>query len=180
MPVFDDDEVRAAAFIKIEQLRARYGARIPRAMLIEVGMIALATLIALVFDITPNHFSGDLIIGLLAFAMSLRNATVRRLKIPDLTTTVLTMTLTGFAAESQLACNPPPDAERRLHGGSRLTHVAPQPRPRLLQVVGRGEGTPSFRRRMTLHAKSCRLRTRRLFKVAYSLPKLTELTSLQR
>jgi uncharacterized membrane protein YoaK (UPF0700 family) len=72
-------------------------------MLIEVGMIALATLIALVFDITPDHFSGDLIIGLLAFAMGLRNATVRRLKIADLTTTVLTMTLTGLAAESQLA-----------------------------------------------------------------------------
>jgi uncharacterized membrane protein YoaK (UPF0700 family) len=63
----------------------------------------LATLIAVVFDITPDHFSGDLIIGMLAFAMGVRNATVRRLKIADLTTTVLTMTLTGLAADSQLA-----------------------------------------------------------------------------
>jgi uncharacterized membrane protein YoaK (UPF0700 family) len=78
-------------------------AHLSRAMLIEVGLIALATLIAIVFDITPDHFSGDLIIGLLAFAMGLRNATVRRLKIADLTTTVLTMTLTGLAADSQLA-----------------------------------------------------------------------------
>jgi uncharacterized membrane protein YoaK (UPF0700 family) len=74
-----------------------------RAMLIEVGLIALATLIAVVFHITPDHFSGDLIIGLLAFAMGIRNATVRRLKIADLTTTVLTMTLTGLAADSPLA-----------------------------------------------------------------------------
>jgi uncharacterized membrane protein YoaK (UPF0700 family) len=72
-------------------------------MLIEVGFTALATLIAIVFDITPGHFSGDLIIALLAFAMGVRNATVRRLKIADLTTTVLTMTLVGLAADSPLA-----------------------------------------------------------------------------
>jgi hypothetical protein len=32
--------------------------------------------------------------------MGLRNATVRRLGIPDLTTTVLTLTLTGLAADA--------------------------------------------------------------------------------
>jgi uncharacterized membrane protein YoaK (UPF0700 family) len=72
-------------------------------MVIEIGITALATLIAIVFDITPDHFSGDLIIALLAFAMGIRNATVRRLKVADLTTTVLTMTLTGLAADSPLA-----------------------------------------------------------------------------
>ena len=35
--------------------------------------------------------------------MGIRNATVRRLGVPDLTTTVLTMTLTGLAADSPLA-----------------------------------------------------------------------------
>jgi uncharacterized membrane protein YoaK (UPF0700 family) len=74
-----------------------------RAMLVEIALISLATLIAIVFDITPDHFSGDLIIALLAFAMGTRNATVRRLKVADLSTTVLTMTLTGLAADSQLA-----------------------------------------------------------------------------
>ena len=34
--------------------------------------------------------------------MGVRNATVRRLKVADLTTTVLTMTLTGLAADSPL------------------------------------------------------------------------------
>ncbi|MFH8768453.1 YoaK family protein [Streptomyces sp. NPDC017958] len=42
------------------------------------------------------------LIALTAFAMGLRNATVRKLGIPDLTTTVLTMTLTGLASESRL------------------------------------------------------------------------------
>ncbi|MEU6475468.1 YoaK family protein [Streptomyces sp. NPDC047017] len=41
------------------------------------------------------------LIALTAFAMGLRNATVRKLGVPDLTTTVLTMTLTGLAADSR-------------------------------------------------------------------------------
>jgi uncharacterized membrane protein YoaK (UPF0700 family) len=37
---------------------------------------------------------------LLASAMGVRNAVVRRIGVPDLTTTVLTMTLTGLASEA--------------------------------------------------------------------------------
>ncbi|MFG2947330.1 YoaK family protein [Streptomyces adustus] len=43
------------------------------------------------------------LIVLTAFAMGLRNATVRKLGVPDLTTTVLTMTLTGLASDSRAA-----------------------------------------------------------------------------
>jgi uncharacterized membrane protein YoaK (UPF0700 family) len=71
-----------------------------RSMLIEIGVVLLAALLALVLDIAPNGFSGDLVIALLAFGMGVRNATVRRVKVADLTTTVLTMTLTGLAADS--------------------------------------------------------------------------------
>ncbi|MEU7410929.1 MULTISPECIES: YoaK family protein [Streptomyces] len=42
------------------------------------------------------------LIALTGFAMGLRNATVRKLGVPDLTTTVLTMTLTALASESRL------------------------------------------------------------------------------
>jgi uncharacterized membrane protein YoaK (UPF0700 family) len=42
-------------------------------------------------------------IVLLAVAMGVQNATARKLAVPDLTTTVLTMTLTGVAADSALA-----------------------------------------------------------------------------
>ena len=43
------------------------------------------------------------VIVLLAVAMGVQNATARKLAVPDLTTTVLTMTLTGVAADSTLA-----------------------------------------------------------------------------
>jgi uncharacterized membrane protein YoaK (UPF0700 family) len=43
------------------------------------------------------------VIAILAFSMGVRNSTVRRLAVPDVTTTVLTMTLTGLAADSSLA-----------------------------------------------------------------------------
>jgi len=43
------------------------------------------------------------LIVLLALAMGIQNATARRLAVPDLTTTVLTLTLTGIASDSQLA-----------------------------------------------------------------------------
>jgi uncharacterized membrane protein YoaK (UPF0700 family) len=52
-------------------------------------------------------------ISLLAFAMGIRNAVVRGLSIPDTTTTVLTMTLTGLAADSALAGGTNPRAVRR-------------------------------------------------------------------
>src|SRR5262249_22196186 len=41
--------------------------------------------------------------ALTAVAMGLRNSVVRRLAIPDLTTTVLTLTIAGLAADSSLA-----------------------------------------------------------------------------
>ncbi|MCI0347864.1 MAG: DUF1275 domain-containing protein [Acidobacteriales bacterium] len=62
------------------------------------------------------------IIALTALAMGLRNATVRRLAVPDLTTTVLTLTLTALAADSSLAGGSNPRFGRRL--GSVLTMFA--------------------------------------------------------
>src|SRR5262249_62406029 len=45
----------------------------------------------------------EIVILLTGTAMGLRNATVRKLAVPDLTTTVLTLTLTGIAADSTMA-----------------------------------------------------------------------------
>jgi uncharacterized membrane protein YoaK (UPF0700 family) len=53
------------------------------------------------------------IIALTALAMGVRTATVRTLAVPDLTTTVLTLTLTGLAADSALAGGTNPRAGRR-------------------------------------------------------------------
>ncbi|HEY1478751.1 MAG TPA: YoaK family protein [Gaiellales bacterium] len=85
-------------------LARRYGDRhadhVMRALGIEVALIALATVLAATLTIHPNALSGDTLIALLALAMGVRNATVRKIAVPDLTTTVLTMTLTGLAADS--------------------------------------------------------------------------------
>jgi uncharacterized membrane protein YoaK (UPF0700 family) len=51
---------------------------------------------------------------LLAVAMGVQNASVRRLAVPDLTTTVLTMTLTGIAADVRHGEWRKPPLRRRL------------------------------------------------------------------
>ena len=53
------------------------------------------------------------VISLTAVAMGLRNSVVRKLAIPDLTTTVLTLTIAGFAADSSLAGGDNPRWQRR-------------------------------------------------------------------
>ncbi len=72
------------------------------ALAVEVVLIVVAAVMAAAIDIRPDAVSGDALIALLALAMGVRNATVRRIAVPDLTTTVLTMTLTGLAADSVL------------------------------------------------------------------------------
>jgi uncharacterized membrane protein YoaK (UPF0700 family) len=67
-----------------------------------VSLVTAAAIVAAAVDVRPNALSGDTMIALLALAMGVRNATVRRIAVPDLTTTVLTMTLTGLAADSPL------------------------------------------------------------------------------
>ena len=54
------------------------------------------------------------VIGLTALAMGFRNATTRKLGVPDLTTTVLTLTITGLAADSFLAGGTNPRWRRRI------------------------------------------------------------------
>jgi len=54
------------------------------------------------------------VIVLTAIAMGIRNATVRKLAVPDLTTTVLTLTITGLAADSSLAGGDNPRWQRRV------------------------------------------------------------------
>jgi uncharacterized membrane protein YoaK (UPF0700 family) len=54
------------------------------------------------------------LIAITAIAMGMRNSTVRKLAVPDLTTTVLTMTVTGLAADSTLAGGTNPRWATRL------------------------------------------------------------------
>ena len=83
---------------------------------VEAGLFCIAAWVAIEYDLvtlTPVPTLYALIV-LTAVAMGLRNATVRRLAVPDLTTTVLTLTLTGIAADSALAGGGNPRLGRRL------------------------------------------------------------------
>ena len=54
------------------------------------------------------------LIVLLGISMGIQNATARKLAVPDLTTTVLTLTITGVAADSAIAGGAGSAAGRRL------------------------------------------------------------------
>jgi uncharacterized membrane protein YoaK (UPF0700 family) len=83
---------------------------------LEAVLLWIAAGVALGFDVASQSPSARLyaIIALTGIAMGFRNATVRQLKVPDLTTTVLTLTVTGLAADSTLAGGSNPNCGRRV------------------------------------------------------------------
>jgi uncharacterized membrane protein YoaK (UPF0700 family) len=80
----------------------------------ELLLVAMAAVVAIGLPVGGGGARRYVVIGLLAAALGLQNATVRRLAVPDVTTTVLTLTLTGLAADSWLAGGRSPRAGRRV------------------------------------------------------------------
>jgi uncharacterized membrane protein YoaK (UPF0700 family) len=80
----------------------------------EVVFLCLAAGAALIAGGEMSSARPYLVIVLTAMAMGLRNAVVRKLAVPDLTTTVLTLTLTGLAADSRVAGGAAPRTGRRM------------------------------------------------------------------
>jgi uncharacterized membrane protein YoaK (UPF0700 family) len=66
---------------------------------LEVVLLALALTDLIAHRGGTGGLTALLVAGVLAAALGLQNGVVRRLGVPDLTTTVLTMTLTGLAAD---------------------------------------------------------------------------------
>lgn len=85
---------------------------------LEAGLLWCAALVAIAFGRSApgSKASALIIIALTAIAMGFRNGTIRQFKVPDLTTTVLTLTLTGLAADSRLSGGNNPNWQRRLSG----------------------------------------------------------------
>jgi uncharacterized membrane protein YoaK (UPF0700 family) len=85
------------------RLAAHRGLNLRTAAATSVSLIVVAVVVAAVAgEPVPRGARWGLIVALAA-AMGVQNAAARRLAVPDLTTTVLTQTLTGLAADSRLA-----------------------------------------------------------------------------
>jgi uncharacterized membrane protein YoaK (UPF0700 family) len=84
--------------------------------ILEALLIFAAAVSAIGFDMrssTPAYQLYAMIV-LTALSMGLRNATVRQLGVADVTTTVLTLTLTGLVADSSVAGGSNPRPARRI------------------------------------------------------------------
>jgi len=99
--------------------RATAGAQIQFAVqtfLLEVVFLFAASFCAIGYrgHLLEDSFQMFALIALMALAMGTRSAAVRKLAIPDLTTTVLTLTITGIAADSSIANGNNPRVARRV------------------------------------------------------------------
>ena len=86
------------------------------AFLLEVAFLLAASFWGIGYrgDLQEHSFQPFALIALTAIAMGTRNAAVRKLAIPDLTTTVLTLTITGIGSDSSLANGNNPRLARRV------------------------------------------------------------------
>jgi uncharacterized membrane protein YoaK (UPF0700 family) len=77
----------------------RRGHLLRDAALIETVLLLVSVGLLVGVSGTPSSGLASAVAALAAIALGLQNSAVRRLAVPDLTTTVLTMTLTGIAAD---------------------------------------------------------------------------------
>jgi uncharacterized membrane protein YoaK (UPF0700 family) len=80
------------------------------AMMIEAACTTAAAVIAGTVSAIGSGWPRFTVLALLAGAVGLRNSAVRRVGVPDMSTTVLTTTLTGLASRSRLAGGTNPHA----------------------------------------------------------------------
>jgi uncharacterized membrane protein YoaK (UPF0700 family) len=81
---------------------------------IQALLLAVGVVLSLVCAVPVQSGYRTAFIAVLAIAMGVQNAAVRKIAVPDLTTTVLTLTITGLGADSVLVGGPGSRAGRRL------------------------------------------------------------------
>jgi uncharacterized membrane protein YoaK (UPF0700 family) len=92
----------AGAFVGgrlVDRLAGHRGLMLRNLGALEFGLMAIALFVILPSAALPGSGAAVTVSALCAAAMGIQNAYARRLAVPDLTTTVLTMTLTGIAAD---------------------------------------------------------------------------------
>jgi uncharacterized membrane protein YoaK (UPF0700 family) len=87
----------------VNHLGPRRGRMLAAATAFEVTLVIGALVAGWVASDPGRGFIRYLLIVLLGLAAGIQNGTARRLAVPDLTTTVLTMTISGAASESRAA-----------------------------------------------------------------------------
>ncbi|MBO1331425.1 DUF1275 family protein [Streptomyces sp. VRA16 Mangrove soil] len=93
---------------------AHRGHLLASATAVQTVLVAVTVVAAAVSDGQVSSGVRYTLIVFLGLAMGLQNAVARRLGVPDLTTTVLTLTLTGLAADSGAAGGAAPRPGRRI------------------------------------------------------------------
>lgn len=90
------------------------GRHLLSAVIAQTGFVAVAFVVAQIRHAPYDSGATAVMIALLSMGMGVQNATARALKVPDLTTTVLTQTLTGISADSTVAGGSGSRLRRRL------------------------------------------------------------------
>ncbi len=97
---------------------ARYGhhrgRHLATAMALQSVFLATSVVLAALSSDPPKEAFRYTLIVVLSLATGVQNASVRKLAVPDLTTTVLTMTMTGLGADSALGGGTGSKSGRRL------------------------------------------------------------------
>ncbi|MEV2243193.1 YoaK family protein [Streptomyces sp. NPDC049970] len=99
--------------IAVHQADTHRGRQLRHALLVETACVTAALTVS---TVSGGPYTGGVrfaLIALLALGLGAQNAAVRALAVPDLTTTVLTRTITGTVADSRLARGPGSRAGRR-------------------------------------------------------------------
>jgi uncharacterized membrane protein YoaK (UPF0700 family) len=85
--------------VLVARFAGHRGLMLRNAGALEFALMAIAFILVLPSGGLPDSRTAIAVSALLAAGMGIQNAAARRLAVPDLTTTVLTMTLTGIAAD---------------------------------------------------------------------------------
>lgn len=114
--------VALASFVAGSVLGGRIGAKfghhrgrhLATALAAESVFVAVSVVLALWSSNAPTHGFRYALIVVLSLATGIQNASIRKLAVPDLTTTVLTMTVTGLGADSAVGGGKGAKSGRRL------------------------------------------------------------------
>jgi uncharacterized membrane protein YoaK (UPF0700 family) len=100
------------------RIGAQFGNHRGHHVAVATGAQSVLLAVSMILALVGTHPFGSgvryALIVALSLAMGVQNASVRRLAVPDLTTTVLTLTVTGIAADSALGGGKGSKSGRRL------------------------------------------------------------------